>query len=138
MRRFIIAVISLSIVVGMAGYAAAADTSTTLEEGFINAVGACGPSSNVAGSLGKSEDPAVKLALRDALIIEAADDAAGAPGANAAHSECIKKQLAGAGYDAAQMAALPYCTKHDWPDPFTSLGVCVKNHAKLDAAMGKK
>jgi len=47
-----------------------------LEEAFIDSVGTCGPSSNVAGSLGKSEDPQVKIELRNALITEAADDAA--------------------------------------------------------------
>ena len=69
-----------------------------LEEAFIDAVGVCGPSSNVAGSLGKSEDPQVKIALRNALITEAADDAAGVAGSNKAHSDCLKKDLSARGY----------------------------------------
>jgi hypothetical protein len=35
------------------------------------------------------------------------------------------------------MAALPYCVKHDWPSPFTSLGVCVKSHSRLEGALKK-
>ena len=93
-----------------------------LEEAFIDAVGVCGPSSNVAGSLGKSEDPQVKIALRNALITEAADDAAGVAGSNKAHSDCLKKDLSSRGYSEDDMAALPYCVKHDWPDPFTEPG----------------
>ena len=69
-----------------------------LEEAFIDAVGTCGPSSNVAGSLGKSEDPQVKIALRNALITEAADDAACVAGSNKAHSDCLKKSLSTSGY----------------------------------------
>ena len=96
------------------------DLSTVgLEEAFIDAVGVCGPSSNVAGSLGKSTDPQVKIELRDALITEAADDAAGVAGANQPHSDCLKKDLSARGYCETDMAALPYCVKHDWPDPFT-------------------
>ena len=137
MKRVLGYALSIAIALVTCGIATAADTPTALEEGFVNAVGACGPSSNIAGPLGKSQDPAVRIALRNALIIEAADDAAGAPGANLAHSECMKKQLSAAGYSASDMAALPYCTKHDWPDPFTSLGACVKSHAKLEDAMKK-
>jgi hypothetical protein len=59
-----------------------------LEEAFIDGVGTCGPSSNVAGSLGKSADPQVKIALRDALITEAADDAAAVAGSDKTHSDC--------------------------------------------------
>ena len=109
-----------------------------LEEAFIDAVGVCGPSSNVAGSLGKSEDPQVKIELRNALITEAADDAAGVAGSNKAHSDCLKKDLSARGYSDTDMAALPYCVKHDWPDPFTSLGTCVKSHSRLEGAMQQK
>ena len=109
-----------------------------LEEAFIDAVGVCGPSSNVAGSLGKSTDPQVKIELRDALITEAADDAAGVAGANQPHSDCLKKDLSARGYTETDMAALPYCVKHDWPDPFTSLGTCVKSHSRLEGAMKPK
>jgi hypothetical protein len=35
------------------------------------------------------------------------------------------------------MPALPYCVKQDWLDPFTSRGVCVKNHGRLEGAMKK-
>ncbi len=125
------------LIVVSAGFAK--DLSTVaLEEVFIDSVGTCGPSSNIAGSLGKSEDPQVKIALRDALITEAADDAAAIAGSNKAHSDCIRKDLASRGYTDNDMAALPYCVKHDWPDPFTSLGVCVKNHSRLEGVLNKK
>jgi len=77
------------------------------------------------------------LALRNALIIEAADDAAGAPGTNKAHSDCMKKELSGRGLSAEQMAALPICVKNDWPDPFDNLGTCVVNHGRLEGALKK-
>src|SRR5208337_1669703 len=69
----------------------------------------------------------VKIALRNALITEAADDAAAVAGSNKAHSDCIRKDLTARGYTDNDMAALPYCVKHDWPDPFTSLGTCVES-----------
>jgi hypothetical protein len=71
------------------------------------------------------------------LITEAADDAAGVAGSNKAHSDCLKKDLTSRGYTENDMAALPYCVKHDWPDPFTSLGNCVKNHSRLEGVMKK-
>ena len=138
MKRMAIALLSSGLLMAAVSVGFAKDlTSTGLEEAFIDAVGSCGPSSNVAGALGKSTDPAVKIALRNALIIEAADDAAGVPGSNSAHSDCMKKELGNRGYSAAQEASLPYCTKHDWPDPFTSLGQCVQSHSRLEGAMGK-
>jgi len=108
-----------------------------LEEAFIDGVGTCGPSSNVAGSLSKSADPQVKIALRDALIAEAADDAAAVAGSDKTHSDYIRKYLTSRGLSDNDMAALPYCVKHDWPDPFTSLGVCVKSHSRLEGALKK-
>ena len=138
MKRFAVALIATGILMTAVGAGFAKDLSTVgLEEAFIDAVGACGPSSNVAGALGKSTDPQVKIALRTALITEAADDAAGVAGANQPHSECLKKDLSARGYTDNQMAALPYCVKHDWPDPFTSLGTCVKNHGRLEGSMKK-
>ncbi len=139
MKRIAAALIATGIVMTVVGVGFAKDLSTVgLEEVFIDSVGTCGPSSNVAGSLGKSEDPQVKIALRDALITEAADDAAAIAGSNKAHSDCIRKDLASLGYTDNDMASLPYCVKHDWPDPFTSLGVCVKNHSRLEAVLNKK
>lgn len=139
MKRVAVALIATSMLMTTVGAGFAKDLSTTgLEEAFIDAVGTCGPSSNVAGSLGKSEDPAVKIALRDALIAEAADDAAAVAGSNKAHSECIRKDLTSRGYTDNDMAALPYCVKHDWPSPFDSLGVCVKSHSRLEGALNKK
>ena len=139
MKRVAVALIATSMLMTAVGVGFAKDLSTTgLEEAFIDAVGTCGPSSNVAGSLGKSEDPAVKIALRDALIAEAADDAAAVAGSNKAHSECIRKDLTSRGYTDNDMAALPYCVKHDWPSPFDSLGVCVKSHSRLEGALNKK
>jgi hypothetical protein len=138
MKRFAVGLIAISILMTAVSAGFAKDLSTVgLEEGFIDAVGTCGPSSNVAGALGKSTDPQVKIALRNALITEAADDAAGVAGANQPHSDCLKKDLSARGYTDNEMASLPYCVKHDWPDPFTSLGVCVKNHSRLEGAMKK-
>jgi hypothetical protein len=138
MKRIAIALLSSGLLLATVGLGFAKDlTSSGLEEAFIDAVGTCGPSSSIAGSLGKSVDPNVKIALRNALIVEAADDAAGVPGSNPTHSDCIKKDLASRGYSAAQEESLPYCVKHDWPDPFTSLGQCVQNHARLEGALGK-
>ena len=139
MKRFAMALIATSMLLTVVGVGFAKDLSTIgLEEAFIDAVGVCGPSSNVAGALGKSTDPQVKIALRNALITEAADDAAGVAGANQAHGDCMKKDLSTRGYSDTDMAALPYCVKHDWPDPFTSLGTCVKNHSQLEGLLNKK
>lgn len=139
MKRFSVALIATSMLMTLVGLGFAKDLSTVgIEEAFIDAVGTCGPSSNVAGSLGKSDDPQVKIELRDALITEAADDAAGVAGSNKAHSDCLKKDLSARGFSDTDMAALPYCVKHDWPDPFTSLGTCVKSHSRLEGAMNKK
>ena len=138
MKRFAVALIAMSTLLTAAGVGFAKDLSTVgLEEAFIDSVGVCGPSSNVAGSLGKSTDPQVKIELRNALITEAADDAAGVAGANQPHSDCLKKDLSARGYTDNDMDSLPYCVKHDWPDPFTSLGVCVKNHSRLEGALKK-
>jgi hypothetical protein len=138
MKRIAVALIATSMLLTAAGVGFAKDLSTVgLEEAFIDSVGVCGPSSNVAGVLGKSTDPQVKIALRNALITEAADDAAGVAGANQPHSDCLKKDLSARGYTDNEMASLPYCVKHDWPDPFTSLGICVKNHSRLEGALKK-
>ncbi|MGC1193097.1 MAG: hypothetical protein WA861_21120, partial [Candidatus Binatus sp.] len=59
-------------------------------------------------------------------------------GSNKAHSDCIRKELTARGFSDDDMSALPYCVKNDWPSPFTSLGVCVKSHSRLEAAMSKK
>ncbi len=139
MKRIGVALIATSLLMITVSVGFAKDLSTIgLEEAFIDSVGTCGPSSNVAGSVGKSEDPQVKIALRDALITEAADDAAAIAGSNKPHSDCIRKDLTSRGYTDNDMAALPYCVKHDWPDPFTSLGVCVKNHSRLEGVLNKK
>lgn len=110
-------------------------TTTGLEEAFVDAVAACAPSSVSAGALGKATDPAVRRALRTALIIECADAAAGNTG-NAALESCIQKDLKNRGYTDTQMAVLPECAQHDWPDPFTSLGNCV--HLRSRAAAAQK
>ena len=92
MKRFAMALIATGLLTSAVSVGFAKDLSTVaLEEAFIDAVGTCGPSSNVAGALGKSDDPQVKIALRNALITEAADDAAGVAGSNKAHSDCLKK-----------------------------------------------
>jgi hypothetical protein len=137
MKRFAVALITTSMLMSAVSVGFALST-TGIEEAFVDAVGTCGPSSNVAGSLGKSEDPTVKIALRNALIIEAADDAAAVAGSSKAHSDCIRKDLTTRGMSADEMSALPYCVKNDWPSPFTSLGVCVKNHSQLEGLLNKK
>ncbi len=138
MKRIAVALIATSMLMTAVSAGFAKDLSSAgIEEAFIDAVGTCGPSSNVAGSLGKSDDPQVKIALRNALITEAADDAAAVAGTNKAHSDCIRKDLTSRGMSDNDMAALPYCVKHDWPDPFTSLGVCVKSHSRLEGALKK-
>ncbi len=134
MKRIAVALIATSILMTVVGAGLANELSVTgLEEAFIDAVGTCGPSSNVAGALGKSDDPQVKIALRNALIAEAADDAAAVAGANQPHSDCLRKDLSVRGYNNDEMSALPYCVRNDWPDPFTSLGICVKSHSRLEA-----
>ena len=139
MRLIAVALITTSMLLTAVSAGFAKDLSTVgIEEAFIDSVGTCGPSSNVAGSLGKSEDPQVKIALRDALITEAADDAAAVAGSSKAHSDCVRKDLTSRGLSENDMASLPYCVKHDWPDPFTSLGVCVKNHSRLEGMLNKK
>jgi hypothetical protein len=138
MKRIAVALIATTMLMAAASVGFAKDLGTVgLEEAFIDAVGVCGPSSNVAGALGKTTDPQVKIALRNALITEAADDAASVAGANQPHADCLKKDLSARGYTDNDMASLPYCVKHDWPDPFTSLGACVKNHSRLEGAMKK-
>ncbi|HEY6420504.1 MAG TPA: hypothetical protein VIX59_16035 [Candidatus Binataceae bacterium] len=139
MKRFALLVLSVTLVLGAAGWSYAADLSSSgLEEAFVDAVGTCGPTSNVAGALGKSDDPAVVRALRQALIIEAADDAAGVASQNKPHADCMKKELTGRGYTTDQLGVLPDCTKTDWPDPLTSLGSCVKTRARMMAGMKSK
>ncbi len=137
MKRLAVALISGSLLMGAAGMSFAL-TSTGIEEAFVDAVGVCGPSSNVAGALGKSEDPAVRLALRNALIIEAADDAGGAPGSGKSHSDCMKKELSSRGLSSDQMSALATCVKNAWPDPFDNLGTCVTSHGWLEGALKKQ
>ncbi|HUO04354.1 MAG TPA: hypothetical protein VMU16_04055 [Candidatus Binataceae bacterium] len=138
MKRFAIGIFSAAAVLAVANSGFAKDLTTTgIEEAFVDATGVCAASSNVNGALAKCSDPAVKAALRDALIIEAADDAAGVAGTGGAHSDCMKKELQSRGMNANQVSVLPYCVKHDSPDPFTSLGVCVKNHSRLEGALHK-
>ncbi|HVA81820.1 MAG TPA: hypothetical protein VNF29_12915 [Candidatus Binataceae bacterium] len=139
MKRLLVGMISAVFVLAAAGIGSAKDLSTmSLEEDFVNAIGTCGPSSNIAGALAKTKDYGVRTALRQSLIQEAADDAAGVEGKNPSHADCMQKELSKAGYTTDQMAVLPECVKHDWPDPLDDLGDCVKNKAHLEAVMKKK
>jgi hypothetical protein len=139
MKRMVLGLLAGVVLAGMAGIASAKDLTTTgLEEAFIDGTADCGPSSSIAGALGKTKDPGVKAALRDALIVEAADDAAGYGEGAKGHVDCIQKELTKRGYTKEEMDALPYCVKNDWPSPFTSLGVCVHHHARLQAGLDKK
>ena len=138
MKRLVLGIFSGMLLIGLAGVASAKDLTTTgLEEAFIDGVATCGASSTVAGALGKSKDPGVQAALRNALIVEAADDAAGIASGSKDHADCIQKDLTSRGYTQQQLAALPYCVKNDWPSPFTSLGNCVASHAKLESSLKK-
>jgi len=138
MKRLILGILSGVLLIGLAAVASAKDLTTAgLEEAFVDGVANCGPSSSIAGALGKSKDPGVQAALRNALIAEAADDAAGVGMGSKDHSDCIQKELTSRGYTSQQLAALPYCVKNDWPSPFTSLGTCVANHARLEAGLKK-
>jgi hypothetical protein len=140
MNRMTIAIVSMVILFATTRSSAAADLTSTfgLEEAFIDAVGNCGPSSSTAGALGKTSDPAVQQALRNAEIIEAADAAAGVPGSSKALQDCVQKFLSGRGYNKSQMTVLPECAKQDWPSPFTSLGQCVHARGKMVFAQDPK
>jgi hypothetical protein len=110
---------------------AAADTSTTIEEAFVNGVNTCGGSSKVSSLLATTKDPGLKRALRYATIVEAADDAAATPGADKGHSDCIRKELRAHGVTASQLEVIPDCVASDWPDPLDNLGTCVAHHARI-------
>ena len=118
--------------------AAAADTSTAVEEAFVDAVGSCGGSSKVSSLLAVTKDPGLLRALRYAIIVEAADDAAGIPGSDKGHSDCLRKELRGRGVTVSQLDVIPDCVTSDWPDPLDNLGSCVSHRAKLSAGGAEK
>jgi len=136
MKRFV-SFLSFLVFVSYAYAASAATTvnSTKIEEAFVDALGTCGPSSVAAGILGKTNDPGVRHALRDAVIVEAADDAAGLGGGAKEHSDCMQKQLKSRGISPAEMAVMPDCVEHDWPEPLDSLGQCVQSRARLESGI---
>jgi hypothetical protein len=138
-NRFSLALIAGVLLAGMtsAAFAKGPLGSTGLEEAFTDAVGACGPSSAIAGALGHSTDPEVQVELRDALITEAADDAARVAGSNKVHADCMQKFLEGRGYTQVEMDVLPHCVKRDWPGPLVSLGTCVQNRARMEEGLKK-
>jgi hypothetical protein len=111
--------------------ASAADTSTSVEEAFVDAVGSCGGSSKVSSLLATTRDPGLLRALRYAIIVEAADDAAANPGADKGHSDCMRKELRARGVTVSQLAVIPDCVASDWPEPLDNLGTCVVHRAKL-------
>jgi hypothetical protein len=112
-------------------------TTTQLEEAFVDALGSCGPSSLIAESADKTLDPGVRHALRDALIVEAADDAAGIAGSNKSHSDCMRKNLQASGYSDVELSVLPDCIEHDWPEPLDNLGQCIAGRSRLELKMKK-
>ena len=120
---------------GNAGAATVNASPNHIEEAFVDALGDCGASSIAAASVNKTNDPGVRHALRDALIVEAADDAAGLGGGAKEHTDCIQKQLRSRGITAAEMSVMPDCVEHDWPEPLYSLGQCVTDRARLDTGM---
>jgi hypothetical protein len=117
---------------------AAADTSTTIEEAFVDAVGSCGGSSKVSSLLATTKDPGLMRALRYAIIVEAADDAAAVPGSDKGHSDCVRKELQARGVTVSQLAVIPDCVANDWPEPLDNLGTCVANRARLSGGAAKK
>ncbi len=120
------------------GYTASAATTvspTKVEEAFVDALGDCGASSIAAGTVTKTNDPGVRHALRDAVIVEAADDAAGLGGGAKEHSDCMQKELKSRGITSAEMAVMPDCVEHDWPEPLDSLGQCVQSRARMEAGL---
>ncbi len=92
---------------------AAADTSTSIEEAFVDALGNCGGSSKVSSLLATTKDPGLKRALRYAIIVEAADDAAAVPGSDKGHSDCIRKELRARGVTTSQLEVIPDCVAND-------------------------
>ena len=134
MKRLVLGLLSGILLVSLARLASAKDLmSAGLKEAFIDGVAPARWRELSA----RAKTPACKP-LRNALIVDAADDAAGVGGGAKEHSDCIQKELTGRGDTSQQLAALPYCVKNDWPTPFTSLGVCVASHAKLEAGLNKK
>lgn len=118
---------ALALTTGMA----AADPSSSVEEAFVDAVGSCGASSKVSSLLATTKDPGLQRALRYAIIVEAADDAAAVPGSDKTHSDCVRKELQARGVTVSQLAVIPDCVANDWPEPLDSLGTCVVHRAKL-------
>jgi hypothetical protein len=113
------------------GLAAAADTSNSVEEAFVDAVGSCGGSSKVSSLLATTKDPGLMRALRYAIIVEGADDAAAVAGSDKTHSDCIRKELRARGVTTSQLDVIPDCVANDWPDPLDNLGTCVVHRARL-------
>jgi hypothetical protein len=110
---------------------AAADQSSSVEEAFVDALGSCGGSSKVSSLLATTKDPGLMRALRYAIIVEGADDAAAVPGSDNGHSDCIRKELRARGVTTSQLEVIPDCVANDWPEPLDNLGTCVVHRAKL-------
>jgi hypothetical protein len=117
---------------------AAAQTSTSIEEAFVDAVGSCGGSSKVSSLLATTKDPGLMRALRYAIIVEAADDAAAVPGSDKGHSDCVRKELQARGVTVSQLQVIPDCVANDWPEPLDNLGTCVVNRAKISGGGASK
>ena len=118
--------------------ALAGDSSTAVEEAFVDAVGSCGGSSKVSSLLATTKDPGLMRALRYAIIVEAADDAAATPGSDKGHSDCVRKELRARGVSTSQLEVIPDCVASDWPEPLDNLGTCVVNRAKLSGSGAAK
>jgi hypothetical protein len=125
--------ICCAVVLALGSYsiAAAADSSTSIQEAFVDAVGSCGGSSKVSSLIATTKDPGLTRALRYAVIVEAADDAAVVPGSDKGHSDCVRKELKARGVSSSQLEVFPDCVANDWPEPLDSIGTCVSNRAKL-------
>lgn len=134
MKRLSVLVCCAVVLALGATMAAAADTSTSVEEAFVDAVGTCGGSSKVSSLLATTKDPGLMRALRYAIIVEGADDAAAIPGSDKGHSDCIRKELRARGVTTSQLEVIPDCVANDWPEPLDNLGTCVVHRAKLTGA----
>jgi len=64
----------------------------------VDTVANCDPSASTGDALGKNPSPAVKTAVRDAEITEAAQADLGGPGCSKYLQDSIQKSLAGPEY----------------------------------------
>ncbi len=74
-------------------------------------------------------------ALRYAIIVEGADDAALA-GSTRPTAIASARKLRARGVTTLQLDVIPDCVANDWPDPLDNLGTCVVHRARLTGGGG--